>query len=78
MRKRHCGELYRENGKTKMTKIMCLGAVVFALSTLASVSLTPPVVVAWDAARHQSHVIVLDTIEIVGKVPTMCVEVASR
>lgn len=69
-----------------MTKIMCLGFAMFAFCSVASVTMTPPVAIAWDAARLEaqantqpSRVIVLDTIEIVGRVE-MCREItiASR
>lgn len=70
-----------------MTKIMLLGAFVFAAFTLASVTMPSPAVMAWEEARHSSmahtdvaksddgfgshcRVIQLDTIEIVGRVPT--------
>lgn len=51
-----------------MTKIMMLGACVFGLFTAMSLTMTPPAVEAWDA-RRETHVIELDTIEIIGRVP---------
>lgn len=37
-----------------MTKIMALGFAVLLLSTVASVTMPSPAVLAWDAARHST------------------------
>ncbi len=56
---------------------MALGFVVLGLSSVASLTTASPAVRAWEARREtqaatrlESHVIVLDVIEIVGRVPT--------
>lgn len=63
-----------------MTKLMCLGFAMFAMFSVATVTMTPPAASAW-AARHEAqanarpashHMVVLPTIEIVGNVERMC------
>lgn len=57
---------------------MVLGFAVLCLSAFASLTMTSPAVLAWEerheareTTRPESHVIVLDTIEIVGRVPVV-------
>lgn len=50
-----------------MDKIMAFGGFVFLAFTFCAATMVPPAAMAFDS--HRPHVVVLDTIEIVGRVP---------
>ncbi len=58
-----------------MDKIMAFGGAIFLAFSFCAATMVPPAAMAYESHRNRhGHVIVLDTIEIVGRVPVEVID----